>query len=524
MADSNRIRGSIGDCEGEGGERGERGKRGKRGHRGPRGPSGDEGPPFWPPFPVIAPGNSVTTTIYARVTGNDTTGDGKLANPYRTFARAIRDVPEDIDPGFRFIVDITGIGVETLPQDWSCPPIQSASFAWFPGGDPESPVSYFQIASALTVRAIPQLASVLSPADAVISAADGGAVSAFGPDLVQLTIATLRASWVPGSLKGLQVAKTGPNGLTSASVIFDNTTTDLFLTNDPALFNGGVGPLVLAPGEEVQILEPSATLQAPPAANDTKNPMEFSDLGAINFQGIHFTCTIPNAGFSSIGLAGVSDPFFELCVLDEIELVGSGALQVGMIGTTIHGFLASFDSRLFISQSLLDGVGTSSGFPFFDLDMGGALFTQTVFDGCAPIGTSDAFGIPNFHPETILMEECLIKNALGDAISIISPTRLDLFVVEIDGSLGNAINVDGPCKMILTDVTGSGNGGYGVIADDGAHVQVDAATTVTGTLGDTKSGSLGMTTYAQVAAGLAFDIPNNAASAQVATGTRIFTK
>jgi hypothetical protein len=53
---------------------------------------------------------------------------------------------------------------------------------------------------------------------------------------------------------------------------------------------------------------------------------------------------------------------------------------------------------------------------------------------------------------------------------------------------------------------------------------VDATTTVTGTLGDTKSGSLAPTSYADVAAGLAYDIPNNAASAQVATGTRIFTK
>src|SRR4029079_2671625 len=58
---------------------------------GPTGPSADSGPPFWPPFPVIDPGQNITTTIYARPApvGSDTDGDGSLAHPFATFARAI---------------------------------------------------------------------------------------------------------------------------------------------------------------------------------------------------------------------------------------------------------------------------------------------------------------------------------------------------------------------------------------------------------------------------------------------------
>src|SRR5271154_2323637 len=103
------------------GEHAERGRRGPRGHEGPQGPQGPQGPAA-DAVPTAAFAVS-TTTIYARVTGSDTTGNGTLTNPYRTFQRAIRDVPLLPAPGARYIVDITGIGTEVFPPNYTTPAI-----------------------------------------------------------------------------------------------------------------------------------------------------------------------------------------------------------------------------------------------------------------------------------------------------------------------------------------------------------------------------------------------------------------
>jgi hypothetical protein len=62
-------------------------------------------------------GQSGGATIYARTTGDDDTGDGSLGNPYRTFVRALRDVPIIISNA-QYIIDITDLGDEELPDDF----------------------------------------------------------------------------------------------------------------------------------------------------------------------------------------------------------------------------------------------------------------------------------------------------------------------------------------------------------------------------------------------------------------------
>jgi hypothetical protein len=61
-----------------------------------------------------------TYTIYARTTGDDDTGDGSLGNPYRTFVRALRDVP--INLGYnRYYLDISDLGVEEISNTFKFP-------------------------------------------------------------------------------------------------------------------------------------------------------------------------------------------------------------------------------------------------------------------------------------------------------------------------------------------------------------------------------------------------------------------
>jgi hypothetical protein len=63
--------------------------------------------PFVPPFPAVVP---TIITIFARQTGSDVTGTGSFEEPFRTFQRAIRQVPNVIAPGFAYIVDVTNLG------------------------------------------------------------------------------------------------------------------------------------------------------------------------------------------------------------------------------------------------------------------------------------------------------------------------------------------------------------------------------------------------------------------------------
>ena len=74
-----------------------------------------------PPFPDPP----IVFTIYARTFGSDTTGSGTLANPYRTFKEAVRHINSSsaisiyIAAGYRFIVDVTDLGVEKFPPGYA---------------------------------------------------------------------------------------------------------------------------------------------------------------------------------------------------------------------------------------------------------------------------------------------------------------------------------------------------------------------------------------------------------------------
>jgi hypothetical protein len=405
----------------------------------------------------VATGTLTQTVIYARPTGSDATGDGSLANPYRTFARAILDVPNVIDSGYGYVIDITGLGVENLPQDWTAPPIVGEPTGWVtPNPDPATP--YFIRIAALVIRAIPQLA--LPGTDAIISAGDAAVVSAVGPDLVQLTVGAPRGSWIPGSLKGKMVVKT-QSGLLQTGTIFDNTTTDLFIANRPATFNGGAGPLVLLPGETVNIVEPSATLQGPPSAKG--DSLVFTPIFAgLAFEGIHLTCDTPglaNGGAVFGPTQGV--PFFVLCHLDGTDFIGGGQLQVGLFSTTITDYLNAYGGAVITPRFSYWQVGVTNG-GFFGQILGIAEWRTTVFDGCTTLASAAGFVGPAPTPKMGFIN-CWFRASTGDAIQLNSPTRLDMDTCQIDGAAGNA--------------------GVGVFLDDGTHVEVDVTTTVTGALG-----------------------------------------
>jgi len=422
------------------------------------------------------PFSSETITIYARLDGSDQDGIGTLSAPYRTFQRAIIDVPAVISPGRRYVVDITGLGVESLPEDYQIPvmssPIYQAEY-----GDQEG-FPYFFAANGVTIRAAPQLVTSLTEADAVVTA--GSVTSNVDTNLTILTITTPRAAWASVDLRGKQVIKTnGPNQATCC--IYDSDATHLYLCNNSSNFNDGDGPLVLGAGGELQIVEPSATLRADPVASGF--PIQCMGASSINFQGIRFETSDPTAsnGFS-LAIGNTPNPFFEACDVGGIFSVQI-ADEIALHSTKISVVMDCEATALVMFNCYVSNINQ-----YLYLVGGIQDFKQTVLDGVPTLSSGVFVGpipTPNWG-----FQECLITGSQGDAIKCVGGL-FDLVDVRIDDATGSAINAESASNYVaLTHVTGSGNAGFGVKANDGAQVQVrDVITTVTGAAGDMKSGS-----------------------------------
>jgi len=133
-------------------------------------------------------------------------------------------------------------------------------------------------------------------------------------------------------------------------------------------------------------------------------------------------------------------------------------------------------TNLTISKSLLLSIpslffGAARGF----------LLGRSVADGLGgSIGPSGVFiGGGASGGQRWEITEALVRNtAAGPAFSATASSNWSFITVAINGTAGDAIAVDGPTQAFLSGVTGSGNAGYGVVTSDGAHVQVDATTTI----------------------------------------------
>jgi hypothetical protein len=469
-----------------------------------------------PPFDVT------TVFIYARTTGSDITGDGSLANPYATFQRAIRDVPNIPAPGVNYTIDITGI-TENLPAGYQTPVIISSGPGAFFGN--ASPAPWYTYGGGITVTATPQLATSLTPAAAVVSAADAATVvvGAGAAKLVAINVGVARPSWAGNALKGLFLVRSVKSGTSNNTTcaIYGSDANNIYVANDATTLNGGAGPLVLSAGEQLQIVQPSATF--------TGASFQCWEIAAPNFQGINFSSGLnfgPNTAFV---------PVCELCVLNGCFLGANAGNGIELLGCSFTTNFIAQPAPTVISRCLFSGMG---GNPFnFYFAVALQTFMDVVFDNTCPSLTPGSFE-GAILPNNWGLQNVYFQGSQGDAIAA-TYGEWGLLNVQIDntvaanGTQGNAITASGggATFMTLTNVAGgntgpTANAGYGVRAIQGSRVLADPATmvdptAVTGALGTTKSGGLGVTTWTQVAGGFAYDLPTNAASIQMATGTCI---
>jgi len=520
MADAKLVGGSIVHGPSEPGNR-------RRSHR----PT-----PHTPPSGVPTPPFDLTTTaFFVRTDGSDKHGNGSFRTPFRTFQRAIRQVPSIPAPGASFVIDVTGI-TEIFPSDYQLPVIQTSTIG--AGTGAPSPFPFFLFQSGVTIRAIPRLTQLLSPANATITAADGAIVSSDPvSNLVTLTISSPRASWAANVLKGKQLVRTVQSATSNQAScsIYGSDSTHLFLCNDADSLNGGNGALVLAVNEALQIVEPSATfIGSTPTGNNAWGISSWG-INAPVFQGIHF---VAPTGLYALALGNADVPVFELCVVD------------GFIGVNAPNGLEIFATTMTTSYDLepAPGLLTRSLFmnfalpeSYFNIAAILQTFMDTVFDNTCPTLTSAVFFAPigsNWG-----LQNVLFQGSTGDAIHA-DYGHWNLTNVSINNTAGIALLVDnGPTAVTLTNVGGTGNSGFGLVADDGAQVRVtDIVTNVGEDSGGMQVGGLPARTwadfYANTPVGNQYDLvtpfvlnaasglftPQGNDSAGASTGSRVFQR
>jgi len=405
--------------------------------------------------PVVQVGWTSTTNIYARSTGSDTSGSGTLASPYRTLVRCLEDVP-NITDGSDVFIDISSIGTETVLGPLRLPPVLgSRKRAVVTNG--KTLRSDYRFARPFNIYAEPtviQTFTVSSTASATTS--------------LRKSYTLTGAGWVPDEHKGRFVIGAGQF---HTAIIVGNTE-DTIVVSANLAFTG-----------QLSIVEPSATLKC----DYISNPggvlfAEAFTTGNVNVDlaitGVAFE---HNASGQSIRVYGGQDNFFELCSFDGVSMGGSEGI-------------IKYNGCLFNGQVDWERSTVDFDYCFFnnavipEFNAGNSAYGGCTLLGIGPLGSDPVYNRDRAHPNQHV-ENCTIVSGTGDGIVAFNVSRSFVGDTTIDYCAGDAISADRGANLVVRTVTGANNGGYGVLVNNAAQVEIRTGA-VTGALGDFKVGTL----------------------------------
>ncbi len=457
------------------------------------------------------PFEATTTTIYARMEGSDETGDGTtVLTAYRTFQRAMLDVPHNMPPGARYIVDISGSVAtpfyELLPQNYALPSIHGS----IQNNEVGVAGDIFITQQSFEIQAQPILSSALPAADAVIAP---GEITGITYDATSKLgrIATTKV-FVAGALKGQHLI--GDQTPQSSCVIWDNTASDLLVANSDFDIPTSGDPFPA--GSTLQIVEPSATLEGPASTFRDIGVLNVHDVAQFGLKGVRLQSTNPAVNFPfapgytpGLSVSKCIEPYMELC--DIAGLFSSGCdKKLGIFSTVIR------DKGIFCLESSFAprrAYMWNISFNFWASIV--QIMRATVYEGVT--GAFCKYGVNEFlvpggaglGSTSWESRACLFRNTgqiefHGGVYSLMD--------VKIQGSPGAGILLQrggGSGFLSLENVAGGtgvanadpglddpANAGVGIEVWDGGIVKVvDDDTLITGTLGDMQVGVLPIRTW-----------------------------
>jgi hypothetical protein len=441
----------------------------------------------------------------------------------------MEDVPRQILPGNRVIVDITGIGLEVLPPNYALPALDNPfglELAW---SQPNAADYYpFTIVLALEIVAKPQLATLaqgsntLGPADVVVS---------FDPETNLVVLQTNQDYGAADSLKGKLIQ----DGVGLRGVVWHNTagpnstlfltiahTPDEFivpvfespLTGFPPGFPPGF-PVPFPPGSPIQIVEQSAEFQT------QKNPFDIinggfiiAGCGSVGVRGVKIQLAPAFANPTSFDteIWGSRTICFEGCQLDGLLAIHSVG-QICLLNNVIHNAVLITEAPIGMFACLCTNI-PSFGVPWviptaftavgFVIENSASLGQR--YHALQPVGRGPMMdlqlrsgvirnSIPDLNSGQIAAPENFpapfVPNSINPALAtpgfgvVFRGGHGMIDHVKIFGCASNAIHCEasggflelksvtgGQGGIVFGDLVDAPNGGYGLFLDDGGHVRV----------------------------------------------------
>lgn len=401
---------------------------------------------------------AVTRTVYARPGGSDADGDGSLANPYATIARAFQDIPRAYD-GVQYVLDCTGV-TEQVAARYLFPimvaPGQSRLDVSLAG-------EFLQWTAPFVLKADP---TVVQSINLTGQSAD--------PVTGLKTLTDTTQAWTPNEHVGRMVVG---SGFLQIGVIASNTATQLEIAGNAAFT------------DPVRIVEPSATIELTDVA-ETLSATLIQAPTEMVISGIAFRHANAASYAASVWLTGGVQQIFNLCSFEgmyaETQVLADACWFRDRGGSTKETYNSGGELRgrfcLFQNQEFRQygSAGTGNSGPF-----------ASIFDDCTPVGHGG-----NNEPElSFEVNNCDIRNAKTAGVSYLGGGRCSVRDTNINNSGSSAVAASGPGLLQLNNVQGAGNNGYGAAVERGAAIEALGGTAVTGTSGDVNLGGAGVTLW-----------------------------
>jgi len=381
--------------------------------------------------------------VYANAAGSDATGDGSVGNPYRTFLRAMQDVPLNIRQPEEWIVDITDLGVENFVGHYNFP--QFIGWQGFVRNAFSDPSFIADTFGDVTIRATPTAVLDIPAANITGQVAD----ATTGHITVQTNLALIAGAHVGQIIQGA--------GLLETYVVVSNNVTDIETTARAAFT------------PDIQLQTQSATLRNGNAADFNTTIHVRSARANIVFAGINIDHASANPSHEALHVSSS---------MSTVEAVGCAITGISQTTAVLQSFSCYLTRAVRVTgpyygstadfMDAVEFVLEGSSHPYGELQI-----INGIIDSAANgLIVGPLSGLMD-------MRNMLIRSSVGIGVSVMRG-HLTMTASKIENCGGIGIIVGEGAYASLNGITGIGNVGVGVSVQDGAQVQAAGAMAITG--------------------------------------------